>query len=396
MSDAQPGVSIEKGPDGSVEEPDEPDAPTGLSRFVDGFLGEGTKIVTTAGAIGATVAGYSLVQQLGEGDPDPGDRWWIVAGIVAFGVGAALLVTIPIRLHAETRATLAEAIAVELRAQRAWPFGRKQWWRRRGGTQDVGSTTIVGRDVLLGHDTVEQFEGALVDALREARAYVEEGLEVPPGMFVRISTYAVQRRQAERSIAADSVKRTKHRVVWSAVLGFVLVAGGYGSTTYLTNQAQRQGEVEDTTAAAERSARRTQAAAAVERDKMELQARIARDAAVLEADLEDVAAGAVLPIVPSEVKVVFPDEDAAAAALGVAVSDLDPACWELGRTGRAYEITSSPSETSDAAVVLVLLETTSSDCGAVVAEVPPDLIEPVDLEVTEPTEPAATTTTAPG
>lgn len=331
--------------------PQEPKSPA--REFIANVMGEWRKYLTAVGAVGTAVAGYDLAKSLGQGDatPDGHDQLFILLSIVAFGCGAALVLTIPILLHGANRATLADAVE----RQRA---NDKFWNRFKRNRQ------VVGSEVLFGHPSVIQFQESMVARLTEAREqYWEQGYKVPPRLLFGIKQYIAQRDEAQLYVAASQVRATSARATRYAAIGLALAVGGYGNATYIANQSDRRAERNDTA--------ETRAAATATQ--------------ILTAELARVRAGSVLPVVPVEVKVVFPDEAAAASAFGVPPAELDDECWELGRAGEAYDLTTASGTTGDDRIVLVLLEATSDRCRAATVRAAPGWLVDPDLPVTPPT-----------
>jgi len=335
------------------------DGPTppeqGARGFIAAILSGWQAYITTVGTVAAAVAGYQIAKDLGKGDEtlDGVDQLAVLGSILAFGIGIAFLLSVPIILRSNNRATLAGAVRLQT--------ARKKWWH----IWDKGKP-VIGREVLYGHRTVIQFEKAMVEALKEARGYWEQSLEVPVGVDQRIENYIVQREEAQLHVVADQVRRSSRYAIYLAVAGLALGIGGYGNATYITNQAQRRGTVND------EEARRS-----AERQKQVLAAQLA-------------TASPLLPATPSKVKVVFPSKDDAAAGLEVPVATLDDACWKKGRAGEAYDLSASDSD--DDRIVLVLLDATSTKCPAAVSRVSPSWLKSQKIDV--PDVGNATSTTA--
>lgn len=353
---AAPPTTGDDGDDGNDGVGNGPTPPErGARGFIAAILSGWQAYITTVGTIAAAVAGYQLAKDLGMGDEalDGVDHVAVLGSILAFGIGIALLLSIPVILRSNNRATLAGAVRLQT--------ARKKWWHVWDKKKPV-----IGREVLYGHPTVIEFEEAMVVALNEARGYWEDSLEVPIGVDQRIENYIVQREEAQLHVVADQVRRSSRYAIYLAVTGLALGIGGYGNATYITNQGQRRATVNDE--AAKRDA---------ERQKQVLTAQLA-------------TATPLLPATPSDVKVVFPTKDDAAAALGVPVATLDEACWKNGRVGEAYDLSASASD--DDRIVLVLLDATSTRCPAAVSRVSPSWLKSPKIDV--PDVEASTSTTA--
>jgi hypothetical protein len=340
-------------------------APDSARGYIAATLARWREFLTAAGAIGAALVGYTLAKELGEGDPRRHDQLVAIVSIGAFGLGAALLLAVPLVLTGHSRATLSAAVAMERRNRR---------WYRPWAHDRV----VVAPEVLYGHPTVEAFQDALVAALDESRTTYwdnDSGFVVPAALERRITTYVAQREEAQLHVAANQVRASSTRAVWLATIGLLLVVAGYGNATFVTNQAKRRATVHD----AERVA------------------QVARDDKILTAALAPPPAGQVVPAVPTDVVVAFPDAAAAASALGVPTGELDASCWSAGRAGRAYDLVDPTPGADPRGIVLVLLQATSTTCPTQVVRVDPSWLHPPGTAVAAPatTAPPPATTAVP-
>ena len=359
---AAPPATGDDGDDGNDAAGDGPTPPEqGARGFIAAILSGWQAYITTVGTVAAAVAGYQVAKDLGTGDEalDGVDHFAVLGSILAFGIGIAFLLSVPVILRSNNRATLAGAVRLQKARKKRWHIWDKE-------------KPVIGREVLYGHPTVIEFEEAMVGALNEARGYWEDSLEVPLGVDQRIENYIVQREEAQLHVVADQVRRSSRSAIYLAVAGLALGIGGYGNATYSTHPGKRRATVNDE--AAKRDA---------ERQKQVLTAQLA-------------TASPLLPATPSEVKVVFPSKDDAVEALGVPVATLDEACWKKGRVGEAYDLSASASE--DDRIVLVLLDATSSKCPAAVSRVSPSWLKSpkIDVPAVEASTSTTSTTAKPG
>src|SRR5262245_40611238 len=89
--------------DGKAQEDKPPKTSKAVGKaknWIDSVIGSWSQFVTAAGAVGVALVGYQLTTDLGAGElTGDADYFWTIVSVLAFGVGAGLLLTIPTTLQ---------------------------------------------------------------------------------------------------------------------------------------------------------------------------------------------------------------------------------------------------------------------------------------------------------
>lgn len=349
------------GPPGGAAPPADDKVDT--QNYLTHLFGAWSGLLTTAGAIAAAVGGYQLAKDLGKGNANGVDQIHAVLAVAAFAFGIALLITIPVSLRARNRVAISDAV----RSQRRWNVAAKAVnWIPSVNVRHL----VVAPSSLFGYRDITEFEDATTALVKDVRTYWERGEEPPAALIGKLKIHRAQRARIEVSVATTRVRSASRRAVFKASAGMILAVAGFADATYITNHAERLATVADKTTEHDREVAKlatqnsNDVAAAATEQKNSI------DQKILDAALAQPSLGDVLPTVPTDVIVSFPDAATAASALAVAEDGLAEACWNA-RAAAVYDVGASLDPLVPASRTIFVVFPRTDECRAVTAWIEP-------------------------
>jgi hypothetical protein len=358
--------------------------------YLSSLFGAWSGLITTAGAIAASVGTYQLAKDIGKGETDGASQTLTVLATAGFALGIALLITIPVSLRARNFVTLADAV----RSQKHWNFF---------AIGPIRKHLVVGTASLLGHGDIVEFESAMTSIAFDVRKFIAKGLTPPLHLTSELRVHNTQLERIERSIAMTRVRSASRRAVSKAGFGMVLAVAGFSFATLLTNHADRlaasrdkdteyKRRVDDVNIATLTSAAVAGTSQANHLEELRVAQVYKLEEKVLTARLAEPTAVHILPTVPSDVTVSMPDAATAAAAYGVTESTLDESCW-TSRKGTTYDLGKSPDPKVPADRIVFVVFPRSELCRSVAVWVNPGWLLTKTPAVTVASAPASGSTT---